>query len=489
MSGNTNRSLLARLIDAETLYEQAPCGYFSTNPDGLIIKMNRTMLNWLDITEEQTVGCCHIGELFSKAGKIYYQMFHFPLIEMTGQVNEINYDIRRRDGTYFPALVNSIAVRDPTGKMIAINTVVNDITERKRYEQELVLAKQLAEKEKYQFQFVCDHIPEMIWVADENGKINYINKRFSDHFDFIRGKSSMQGLASHIHHDDRLAGLRSWISNISMGKAFEIKLRIHVSSGFEWYLFKGQPYLDDKGYITHWLGSCLNVHSHVTELQRRDEFLGIASHELKTPITGIKLALQLLERLTHEGLPKQYKKLIEQARRSAEKINDLVNDLLNIRKLSTGQLALKKTHLLLSELIERCITIIDPEEKWPIVISGNRSLKVHADEHRIEQVVINFITNAIKYAPQSTAIRVELESLNRNIKVSVIDMGDGIPREKLSHVFQRYYRVDPHKTQKDGLGLGLYICEEIITRHGGEIGAESELGIGSTFWFTLPSSY
>ena len=115
-------------------------------------------------------------------------------------------------------------------------------------------------------------------------------------------------------------------------------------------------------------------------------------------------------------------------------------------------------------------------------------LKVCADAGRIDQIMINFVNNAIKYAPGSKEIRIKVERLGNLAKVSVIDKGPGIPPEQLPYLFDRYYRVDSSGSQYSGLGLGLYISSEIIKKHDGQIGVESEIGKGSVFWFTLPVS-
>ena len=115
-------------------------------------------------------------------------------------------------------------------------------------------------------------------------------------------------------------------------------------------------------------------------------------------------------------------------------------------------------------------------------------LQVYADAERVNQVVINFVNNAIKYAPESKEIKINIEKVTDMAKVSVSDKGPGISADKLTHLFDRYYRVDTSGVQYSGLGLGLYISAEIIKKHNGQIGVDSELGKGSTFWFTLPLS-
>ena len=120
-----------------------------------------------------------------------------------------------------------------------------------------------------------------------------------------------------------------------------------------------------------------------------------------------------------------------------------------------------------------------------IIVTGDQQLQVYADKERIDQVLANLVNNAVKYAPESTKIVVHIEVIPGFAKISVSDKGNGIPEDKLPHLFKRYYRVQD-KSNFSGLGLGLYISNEIIKRHHGEMGVESQIGQGSTFWFTLP---
>jgi signal transduction histidine kinase len=134
-----------------------------------------------------------------------------------------------------------------------------------------------------------------------------------------------------------------------------------------------------------------------------------------------------------------------------------------------------------------CSSHIQSTGKHELIIKGDKQLKIFADEHRINQVVVNILGNAAKYAPDSKEIFLLVETLGDCIKVSVKDHGPGISQDKIPHLFNRYYRADDGGSQYSGLGLGLYISAEIVKRHGGEIGVESELGEGTTFWFTLPA--
>lgn len=220
--------------------------------------------------------------------------------------------------------------------------------------------------------------------------------------------------------------------------------------------------------------------------QQKDDFLSVASHELKTPITSLKANLQLLQRLKDNPASPMLAKLIDSANKGMEKITVLVDDLLNIKRFSQSNLNLNRALFKVNPMLQNSCHAILAEGKYEIQIAGEPDLAVVADEHRIEQVVINFVNNAVKYAPESKIIYLQYQKQGNNIKIAVTDRGPGIPAEQLPHLFDRYWRADHAGKKYSGLGLGLYICAEIVKRHGGEIGAESKIGEGSTFWFTLP---
>jgi len=145
-----------------------------------------------------------------------------------------------------------------------------------------------------------------------------------------------------------------------------------------------------------------------------------------------------------------------------------------------------KTTFCIGDLLTGCCEYVIVEGKYTILIEGELKTEVLADEHLIEQVVVNLVNNAIKYAPDSLEIRLVISEKTNAVKIEVIDAGPGIPAEKVPHLFDRYYRADHSGKQYSGLGLGLYICAEIVKRHGGTIGVDSEIGKGTKFWFEIP---
>lgn len=255
-----------------------------------------------------------------------------------------------------------------------------------------------------------------------------------------------------------------------------------------WMSASGLPSYDSEGNPAHMIGVTIDITKRKNYEAQKDDFLGIASHELKTPITSLKATIQLLTRMKgnpgHEMIPR----LIDQASGSMKKLNALVDDLLNMHRISEGQLELKKEIFNVSKMLDNCCNDIRFIGKYNLVINGDREASVFADENRIEQVVVNLVNNAVKYAPNSRDIHLFIETVDNGlVKVSVKDNGDGIDPVIQPFIFDRYYRANHQGKKYSGLGLGLYISSEIIKRHEGDIGVESTLGEGSRFWFTLPA--
>jgi len=218
---------------------------------------------------------------------------------------------------------------------------------------------------------------------------------------------------------------------------------------------------------------------------RKDEFIGVAGHELRTPITTIKGYLQLLEDQTTEGLTKDF---IEKALRQVNKLNRLITDLLDVTRIHAGKLDYTIGPCSLTDLVKECIETVRQIHTSHVIESQlpPGDLIVMADSSKIEQVLINFLINAIKYSPGQNKIIIQVTREPGRALVSVRDLGMGIPTQHLQNIFNRYYRVSNSQHVIAGLGIGLYISKEIIDRHNGAIWVESEEGKGSTFYFALP---
>jgi len=222
--------------------------------------------------------------------------------------------------------------------------------------------------------------------------------------------------------------------------------------------------------------------------RQKDEFISIASHELKTPVTSLKGFLNLLQRrlTSHED----EKELHYLARMNAQvhKLTKLINDLLDISKMQTGQLVYREEHFDLDALVQEIVENIQgTTQTHHLLLEGLTQAEAFGDRDRIGQVLINLLNNAIKYSPQASTVVVRVAKDQNNALVSVQDFGFGIAKEHLQKIFERFYQVtDSEERTYPGLGIGLYISLEIVKRHGGQIWVESKKGEGTTFHFTLP---
>ncbi|GAA4803930.1 response regulator [Olivibacter ginsenosidimutans] len=221
---------------------------------------------------------------------------------------------------------------------------------------------------------------------------------------------------------------------------------------------------------------------------KKDEFISIASHELKTPLTSVRGYLQLLERLPETKNNEKLTNYLAKTSAQLDKLRDLIDDLLDISKIESGKMKFNFQYISVEKLINNTIENISqmhPRHVFKRI--GNQDTLIYGDEMRLEQVLINYLTNAIKYAPNSEEIHVVSEVLSDNkVKIGVRDFGIGIPKDKLDQLFNKFYRVEESSYKFQGLGMGLYICREIIERHKGVYGVESEVNNGSFFYFELP---
>ena len=217
---------------------------------------------------------------------------------------------------------------------------------------------------------------------------------------------------------------------------------------------------------------------------RKDEFIGIAGHELRTPITTIKGYLQLLEEQAVTDVGRDF---LGKALRQVNKLNRLIGDLLDVSKIQAGKLQYNMIPCRLLPLVREGIETVRQiytDHSIDIILPGEDPVII-ADGAKIEQVLINLLNNAVRYSPDADKIVVEVKTSEDHAIVSVQDFGIGIPPQHLEDIFNRYFRANPD-TSSGGLGLGLYISKEIILRHAGDIWVESKEGEGSVFYFSLP---
>lgn len=227
--------------------------------------------------------------------------------------------------------------------------------------------------------------------------------------------------------------------------------------------------------------------THQKELDRRkDEFISMASHELKTPVATIKGLTQILKQYFNQDQKATY--FLNKMENQTGKLTELVSDLLDVSKIQSGKLKLNKEKFDLEELIKDIAEDMrQTYEGHKIYLLGKTPTAILADKYRLNQVLINLISNAIKFSPESDKVIINLTQDGKNVIVSVTDFGIGISKRDQKLVFESFFQAQNRIRQSSaGLGLGLYISKQIIDRHRGKIWVSSEKGKGSIFSFKLP---
>ncbi|KRT17690.1 histidine kinase [Pedobacter ginsenosidimutans] len=222
---------------------------------------------------------------------------------------------------------------------------------------------------------------------------------------------------------------------------------------------------------------------------KKDEFISIASHELKTPLTSVKGYIQLLQRSLNRDDKTMAQNHLEKASTQLEKLNELIVDLLDISKIESGKMKFNMKSFCADNMVNNAIEMLQQSNPdFKISKLGKTDEMIFGDEMRLEQVVINFITNAIKYAPGTNQVNVTTNIKDEKLYLAVKDFGIGISKEQQHKIFDKFYRVEDNSNRFNGLGIGLYICSEIINRHGGTIGVNSVPDEGSEFYFIIPTT-
>lgn len=334
----------------------------------------------------------------------------------------------------------------------------------------------------YQLHSTLESLPQLAFTSSPKGNIEFVNKQW---YKFSFDNENFP----EIHPEDK--NIQSeWALCMLADSPLEMELRIKElnSETYRFHLLRITP-IKEKGVVVKWVGTFTDIEDQKQAIKKKDEFLSIASHELKTPLTSIKAYIQLLERNIQSDKNPSTTIYLNRAQSQLNKLNTLVADLLDISKIESGKLKLNKKLIDFEALLSSVTDIIDQtHDNVEIIREGDTiDTEIIADEIRIEQVLINYLTNALKYSPDSKKVIIRTEKTSNNfLKVTVQDFGIGIPVEKQKNIFGKFFRVEESSLRFQGLGIGLYICSDIIKQHNGKYGVTSSEGKGSSFYFTIP---
>jgi PAS domain S-box-containing protein len=387
-----------------------------------------------------------------------------------------------------------------SGKAIYTRCVFKNITDRRLAE------KQIEESEKRLKSFFHSG-PDAVIVINEQQLILEWNPKaeiiFGYSVDEVIGKPLSETIVPHQYREAHIKGMAHFLKTgegpvlnktleltalHKKGHEFYINLSVsNVKLGNEWVFI---AFLSDISERKKTEESLIRKEAELLKVklleERKDEFISIASHELKTPLTTIKAYTQLAISLS-EGCSPVIVQYLQKVDQYAGKVNYLINELLDVSRIQAGKLSLTETDVQVESFIPEVLNSIQHiTQTHTIILNSIEAAQVKIDTIRLEQVITNLISNAAKYSPGKDKIIVNSVKKDNSIVISFTDFGIGIPKEKISKIFDRFYRVDEVSKEFSGLGIGLYVSAEIIKQHGGKIWAESVEGEGSTFFISLP---
>ena len=371
-----------------------------------------------------------------------------------------------------------VPVIDQDGKVEAIAGTTRDITMQ-------IEARKKIEESEERFRSLAQTLPQLVWVTDAQGNTEFTSLRWKEYSGIEPDGEA--GWTAIVHPDDYVNINAAWAHSLNTGEPYAFDVRLKNKDGdYRWHAVKGEAVLDKEDKIVKWVGAFTDIQDQKLREEKKDEFISVASHEMKTPLTTAKAYLQMLELMLDEKneVANLYAK---KASQSVDRLNELIGELLDVSKIRLGKLDYRITTFDFNEMIESTVENVKLTSRThKIIKTGKVNDEVTGDKERLQQVVINLLTNAIKYSPRAEQVFLTVEQKNNMVQVSVKDHGIGIPDKSLNKIFEKYYRVEEDSMNFQGMGIGLFVSYEIIQRHHGKLWAESEPGKGSTFSFTIP---
>ncbi len=377
-------------------------------------------------------------------------------------------------------------VRDEQNNIIGLSKISRDITERKQVlkmmnerEEKLTLALKAADLGTFDIDLVKQ---TMIWDARCRELFGIFNEDVVNYeFSFLEG----------MHEDDR-ERVDAVIQNLYKGENGGDYDEEYRTIGMEdkklrWVRAIGKVLFDSSNHPVRFIGVVLDITNHKLQELKKGDFVAIVSHELKTPLTSIKSYVQLLLAKAKKEEESFTVNALTKTEVQINKMAFMINDFLSLARMEEGKINLIKEHFELHPFMEEIVNdteFINSSHQFKLI--GCEHILIDADKDKIAQVLINLISNAIKYSPKGALITIGCEQIGEEVKIYVKDEGVGISAKDLKNLFNRFYRVENEKVKNiSGFGIGLYLVAEILRYHGSKIEVESQEGVGSTFYFYL----
>lgn len=378
------------------------------------------------------------------------------------------------------------------GEIVEWLGTVSNITEHKRAEEALRKAVEQSEKQRRLYEAITSGTPDLMYVFDLDYRFTYVNNAllsmWGKNWEDAVGKGLIENGYEPWHaqmHQKEIDQVRATKKPIRGEVAFP-----HAVLGKRTYDYIFTPVFDEHGEVEAVAGTTRDVTEQKMNEIRKNDFIGMVSHELKTPLTSMKGYIQMLLVKLRQRNDELAVSALEKTNTQIAKMTRMINDFLNVSRLESGKIHINLQQfdlaLLINEVAEEIHATIGSHE---IIFAPVDTTYVNADRDKTGQVIHNLISNAVKYSPAGSTVNVACNYADGRVIFSVKDQGMGIKPDDLPKIFDRFFRVeDLHMFSISGFGIGLYLCSEILERQSGHIWAESEFGKGSTFSFSLPSS-
>jgi PAS domain S-box-containing protein len=473
--------------DLYNLFMQSPLPVCIIHGDNLVFELANPLY-------EQVIGRKHIAgkPLLEAMPEIAGQGFDTLLLNVmrSGTAHIGNETLLRLDrdndghseDTYFTFIYAPLRSRQ--GLIDRIMVFCNDVTEQ-------VVARKKVEESQARLRFMAESMPQKIFTATPDGTIDYLNRQWADFTGLAIEEIKEWGWKQVIHPDDLDSVLTRWQDAIATGVPIQWESRLRGADGvYRWHLSRAHAMRDEGGNISMWIGSNTDINDQKELQAQKDEFLSIAAHELKTPVTSLRgFAQLLLRQYDRNGKvdASQLQRSLQIIDSQSAKLSRLLSQLFDISSLEAGRLTLERQTIDVVRLVnETTQTLQRNSPLHPIVVHVPTTVTASVDPIRLEQVLVNLIDNAVKYSPNKTPVEVELTlPVPQQLRITVTDHGIGIPVDRREHIFDRFYQA--HGTgHLGGMGLGLYISQQIVRLHQGQIHAEFPYDGGTRFTILLP---
>ncbi len=381
----------------------------------------------------------------------------------------------RMDGTEFP-LERSVSRTDVGGRSF-YTVIVRDITERKRAE---VLLRQSVER----FRILAESMPLVIFTAQPNGTVDYYNQHWAEFTGLPTGSIENLNWAQFVHPGDLEETNRQWRHSVETGAPFQLEHRFRRSDGdSRWHLSRANALRDAGGNVLIWTGSSTDIDDQKCSEnalkeadKRKNEFLAILAHELRNPLAALSCGLSLVTGASHES---DRNWALTMAEHQVRLLTRLVDDLLDTSRITRGTFQLRVERVRPAELIERAVATVrhlaEAQGHHLLLAMAPELPQLEADPARLEQVICNLLTNAVKFTPQDGRIELSVGTEGGDLVLTVRDTGIGIAPDFLPHVFDSFAQVDKSLVrERGGLGIGLTLVKAIVELHGGSVEARSD---------------